>query len=223
MKPLDRWSIDTATGNISLRKGGGMSLRRVAATAFAAVALVGAETADAGIVTLPVWVDSISVKGNISWPTSTGGIGEYIFTDNQGNTLFTGTGVLWAPTAGNPYQVSFEAMYEWTDTKFDMLVEFPNLIFTSAYSFEAGSLNMSNGLNSLSSSNYTVGSWDNSWFGDISMRGNAHISAVPEPSTFALGALGLGVVGLAARRRRSATTGASPEIKKTETPEETAA
>ena len=50
------------------------------------------------------------------------------------------------------------------------------------------------------------------------MIGTAHISAVPEPSSIALTALGLsGALGLAALRRRSAP-GATPGEEKPGTP-----
>lgn len=211
-------SIDTAPRSIKAgsRK---VSFWKVATIAATTLALLWAEVSEAGIVTLPVWIDSIMVRGNISWPTSTGGIGEYIFSDAQGNPLFTGTGTLWAPTEGQPYRVTFEAMREGTNEIFDMIVEFENLRFTGSNSFEAGSLNVSNKTSSFSNSNYTVGNWDSSWWGDIWMIGNANItSAVPEPGTTALLLTGLAGLGVATRRRRSAT-GGTPATWTTQKPE----
>ena len=210
-------TLDAPSVNPPTVKKDGISLRRAATTLAAALALIGADVADAGIVRLPVWVDFVVVKGNIGWPTRAGGVWDYIFSDDQWNILFSGTGILGAPIAGDTYKVTFEAEREGTGEVLNMLMEFPNLRFTGAYSFEAWNFNVANGFNTLSNSNYVVGGWDNTGSGDIWMIGKAHISAVPEPSSGALAVLGLSALGLAALRRKSAP-GATPGEEKPETP-----
>ena len=195
-----------------------ISLRKAIATAAAALALLGADIADAGIVRLPAWVDSLRLRGGMDGPVSTGGMWDYSFNDDQWNILFSGTGILWAPIAGRPYEVRFEAEREGTGEVLSMIMKFENLRFITASNFEAWNFNVVDGFNTLWKSNYVESSWDNTGFGDIWMIGTAYLNAIPEPSSVALTALGLGVVwGIAARRRKSAP-GATPGEEKPETP-----
>ena len=211
--PYTSPALDAPTVN-----GTRISLRKALATAAAALALLGADIADAGIVRLPAWVDSLRLRGGMDGPVSTGGMWDYSFNDDQWNILFSGTGILGAPIAGHTYKVTFEAEREGTGEVLNMIMEFANLRFITARNFEAWSFNVVDGFNTLWESNYVESSWDNTGSGDIWIIGTAYLNAIPEPSSVALTALGLGVVwGIAARRRKSAP-GATPGEEKPETP-----
>ncbi len=232
MRSINAQAIDTPVDVASVRPPSSVagkvqnSVQKLAIATAATLALTGVNVAEADIVVLPTWVNSMTLSGNFYWPTSTGGVGTYLLF-NEDSIEFRGESVLWTPIEGGIYTLILNAMRE-TGEKFNMVMEFNDLRYTSPHSFEAiGSplLTQSNLLQGINTANqntpWTQASWDNDGIGQAAVfYGNAHINAVPEPSSAALIGFGLWALGLATARRRRNTLGAqTPGTETTPTPE----